>query len=288
MAKLSDAMRRSMWTSYFIESTPEKAVSLLAGAGWPTAELSCEHSQALLDRGHCRQTAGEFVAFCRETSVSVPQGHLKLRANIANPDEAARRAELDELKRWLDLYVELGIGAAVLHPGGWKMLEPGPIPPEASSLNVASLGELRDHVADTGVTLCLENGGCAGELRRLIDATGPDGLAICFDTGHLSVVRARSPEGGQSEHEFILEAAGRLRALHLADNDGTGDQHRMPFESGAVNWPEVAAALTETGYTGPLNYEVPGETRCTVEERLDKLRRLADITEQIFRGLTEA
>jgi sugar phosphate isomerase/epimerase len=275
-------MDKSVWTSYFIEATPEEAVSLLAGRGWRTAELSCEHSEALLHRGEPETTGREFAAFCRDLGMGVPQGHLKLRANIANPDPAARSAEIDELRRWLDLYAALGIASAVLHPGGWRMLEPGPIPPDAFALNVESLGRLLAHSSGTGVCLCLENGGNAGELRRLIEAAGPDGLAICLDTGHLSVVRGKSDGAGESERTFVREAGSLLRALHLADNDGSGDQHRMPFEGGAVDWQGLAQALAELGFGGPLNYEIPGENRCPMEERLEKLDRLAEITEDIF------
>jgi sugar phosphate isomerase/epimerase len=278
-------MQKSMWTSYFIESTPEQALDLLAGRDWRTVELSCEHSQALLDRGDVHTVGRELRRFADELGMSVPQGHLKLRANIANPDAAARREEVDELKHWLDLYAALGIGAAVLHPGGWRMLEPGPIPPDAFALNIESLHELRNHAAGTGVVLCLENGGRAGEILRLIEAAGPEGLAICCDTGHLSVVRAQSPAEGQSAADFIAEAGALLRAVHLADNDGSADQHRMPFAGGAVDWQGVARALAALDFGGPLNYEVPGETKCPVSERLDKLDRLAEATARVFGDL---
>jgi sugar phosphate isomerase/epimerase len=281
-------MQKSMWTSYFIESTPEQALELLADRGWRTVELSCEHSQVLLDRGAAGAVGREFLGFCGDLGVSVPQGHLKLRANIANPDRAARRAVVDELRRWLDLCAALGIRAAVLHPGGWRMLEPGPIPPDAFALNVESLGELRDHVAGAGIALCLENGGCAGEILRLIEAAGPDGLAVCCDTGHLSVVHAQSPDEGQSADEFIAEAGDLLRAVHLADNDGSADQHRMPFAGGTVDWQGVARALAAVGFAGPLNYEVPGETKCSAAERMEKLDRLTETTAEIFGDLLTA
>jgi hypothetical protein len=56
----------------------------------------------------------------------------------------------------------------------------------------------------------------------------------------------------------------------------------MPFEGGAVDWQGLAEALAEVGFGGPLNYEIPGENRCPMEERLEKLDRLAEITEDIF------
>ena len=43
--------RLSMWTSFFMDLSPEDALRELARAGWPCAELSDEHSRALLERG---------------------------------------------------------------------------------------------------------------------------------------------------------------------------------------------------------------------------------------------
>ena len=44
-------------------------------------------------------------------------------------------------------------------------------------------------------------------------------------------------------------------ALHLHDNDGTGDQHLLPFD-GDVDWESVALILSRTAYGGTLALEV--------------------------------
>ena len=57
------------------------------------------------------RTGREFCRFSRDLGVVLPQGHLKLQANIALPSEAERKRELDELKGWLDLFAEVGMAA---------------------------------------------------------------------------------------------------------------------------------------------------------------------------------
>ena len=66
----------------------------------------------------------------------------------------------------------------------------------------------------------------------------------------------------------------------MADNDGSADQHLMPYGRGTVPWVEVVEALKEIGYEGLFNFEVPGERRCPLPVRLaklDYLRALSDI-----------
>jgi sugar phosphate isomerase/epimerase len=192
---------------------------------------------------------------------------------------------MEELKRWLDLFAALGIGAGVLHPG--RPVEEGPLSrDELFALNVEALRTLTDHAAGGPTVICLENGPNAGRLLRLIEAVGAPNLAICLDTGHLSLGRRRLPEEGQTDYAFIVEAGARLKALHIADNDGSGDQHLLPFEGGTVDWDGVARGLRAIGYRGLFNFEIPGECRCPVEERLQKLKRAERIAERLMAQAT--
>ena len=76
--------------------------------------------------------------------------------------------------------------------------------------------------------------------------TGPF-TRFCYDSGH---------HFGWGKGEPYLERYGsRLAALHLHDNDGTRDQHLLPFD-GAVDWPALMARLAATGYDGALTLEV--------------------------------
>ncbi|MHC4480714.1 MAG: sugar phosphate isomerase/epimerase family protein [Planctomycetota bacterium] len=275
-------MRKGMWTSYFHEMIPEEAVALFARQGWTDLELSTEHAAALLERGDPEATGAEFRRFCSGLGVQLPQGHLKLGADIAAPDRAERRRTLDELKQWLDLFAALGVEAAVLHPGGRLCLKAGPAPREVFEASAAALTELVAHSGGRVAAICLENGGSARELVSLIGAAGGQGLGICLDTGHLSVVRAQAPDTVPSEYDFVLQAGVHLKALHVADNDGSADQHRLPFAGGAADWDGLIKGLREVGYGGLFNFEVPGETNCPLAERLEKLDAAGRIAERLL------
>lgn len=276
-------MEAGMWTSYFADVGPEEALELFAGRGWHCVELSTEHAATLLERGDPSVVGERFAGFAADLGVRIPQGHLKLGADITHADPTERRRELDELKRWMDLFAAIGIEAGVLHPGGVRCLRPYRLSPEVLEENVASLSELVEHANGRLPVICLENGGSAHELLRLIHGAGGKGLGICFDTGHLSVVRAQAPEMSQSESDFIREAGDYLKALHIADNDGSSDQHLLPFEGGAVDWDSVMEGLREVGYAGLFNFEIPGETGCPIPERLAKLDSASEIARRLLK-----
>jgi sugar phosphate isomerase/epimerase len=47
----------------------------------------------------------------------------------------------------------------------------------------------------------------------------------------------------------------RLAVLHLHDNNGEEDQHRLVFD-GAVDWALAAKLIAAAPYTKPMSYEV--------------------------------
>jgi len=262
----------SMWTSFFIDLSPEGALEELARAGWHHAELSDEHSRALLERGAPDLVGEAFRRFADDAGVAVTQGHLWLTVDIAPASEPARRQAIEGLKPWLDLYLAVGIWAAVIHPGGAAHTDP------AARLDeqLRSLDELASHVRGSDLVLCLENCSSGEALKPLLAATQPTEVGVCLDTGHLNL----TPE---SQGAFIRFCRRRLEALHLAENDRTGDQHNLPFaRGGCVPWDEVAAALADVRYDGLLNFEVPGENRCPLPVRRLKLAYLKNLAGWIF------
>jgi sugar phosphate isomerase/epimerase len=76
---------------------------------------------------------------------------------------------------------------------------------------------------------------------------------------------------------FIKKAGKRLKALHLADNDGTSDQHLMPTAKGQVDFQAVIKALHDVNYDGLYNFEVPGERDVPLGHRGLKLEYMRDL-----------
>jgi len=258
-------MEPAVWSSYWIDLSPEEMVATFSRAGWRKSELSDEHGAALLARGRPEAVGAAFRAFAADRGVSFPQGHLWLTADITAENQ---QEVIDRLKNWLDLFAAVGVRAGVLHPGGGALREAGRSEQEILARQAAALSALARHVEGGDFVICLENipssAPLASDLRTIIDAAGGGDLGICLDTGHLNLA-----DGDQGR--FVREARGLLRALHLADNDGSGDQHLMPFARGTVRWADLMTALREIAYSGLLNFEIPGENRCPLPVRLAKL-----------------
>ena len=245
----------SVWSSYFVELSPEDLVKEFVNAGFTATELSDEHGLMLLSRGNPEKEGAKLKEYAKDLGFSFPQGHLLLRADLC-ADGAA-----EVLKPWLDLFVSLGIRSGVLHAAGGDDLSPD----ARFERRVGTLTELVEYVKGSDFTICLENlrgetrPETAEDLNALIDASGGDAnLGICLDTGHLHIKRERQ----ETQADFIRIAGKRLKALHIADNDTTSDMHLMPYGRGTIDWSKVMTALRGVGYDRLFNLEIPGERRC--------------------------
>lgn len=283
-------MEVSVWSGFMYGLTPEENVEAMRAAGLSCGELSTEDAEILLKRGDPTEAGRAFGDYARARGFRFPQGHLDLFSHVA----LAGEAELESLKRWLDLFVAVGVEKAVLHAS-----LNGPTVPSAAARQrrVENLRVLTEYIRGKNICICLENlfpypeepgdvhpvcdTETAGQLLEIIEAVGSDQLGICLDTGHLNV------SGVQSLGEFIRTAGDRLWALHIADNDGTSDQHLMPYSRGTVNWEEVLAALKEIDYRYLFNMEIPGEScHCPMELKPAKLRLAREVAEHMARKIT--
>lgn len=287
-------MRVSMWTSYFVEYEPREMVRVFAGRGWTSLELSDEHGHDLLKEGEPAAAGAALRAFAADRGVSFPQGHFLLAtagcrpddlpgrtgADIAPEDDAAFRAVMDTMKRWVDLFAALGVEAGVLHAGGNRLAEAGWSKERVFARRVEAVRIVAEHAKGGPTAIALENMGgdrglrTAGELVAIADAAGCSNVGLCLDTGHANI-------GGVDSAAFVREAGARLIALHVADNFGSKDDHLFPHGPGTtVVWPPIMAALRETGYRGLFNFEVPGESYSCPPPlrpaRLDYARQLGE------------
>ncbi len=254
----------SVWSSYFMELPPEEMIGEFLRAGFTATEFSDEHGFMVLARGDAEKEGRKLKAYADALGFSFPQGHLLLRADICAPDGA------EKLKPWLDLFMAMGIRSGVLHASGGQEMEKN----ERFERRVRTIGELTRYIRGSDLTICLENlyrehtPKTAEDLNAVIDAVGDDAnLGICLDTGHLNIKQ----EKNESQRDFIMKAGKRLKALHIADNDTTGDMHLMPYGRGNIDWADVMCALRETGYDRLFNLEIPGERGCPLPVRRSKL-----------------
>ena len=130
-------------------------------------------------------------------------------------------------------------------------------------------------LVQTNVTVCLENlftskpdltlGHCSNpyeavaEIDALNEKAGKECFGICVDTGHLNLL-------GLDPMYYIPILGKRVKALHIHDNDGIKDLHKIPY-SGSVNWINFYTALREIGYEGDLSFETFNQTDPKVIEK---------------------
>lgn len=129
---------------------------------------------------------------------------------------------------------------------------------------------------EEGAVVCLENMPCRMPLSspeeqlRFVRELASPALRLCLDTGHANFL-------GVSPGAFLREAADEVKILHVHDNSGCADEHRLPGE-GTVDWTAFSAALRETAWQGVFSLETDvlgAKSEAEYEARLRGLTELA-------------
>ena len=272
-------MNISLWSSYLVELSPEDMVKTFLKYGYSCTELSDEHGFELLRRGNATKTGKVLYDYATDQGFTFPQGHLWLQADIVEPSDNRRMQVIDDLKRWLELFGALNIQAGVLHPGGAKAREAGWSEEKIFATRSESLRILTDFQQDRPTVITIEN--CAediDELLNIVNAVESDKLAICLDTRHLNMIKG-------NHGEFIRKCGAKLQALHINDNVGKKGVHILPYSAGTVNWQDVMSALKSINYNRLFNLEVPGESNCPLEFKIEKLDYILKLTKFMINSL---
>jgi len=249
-------MTPCIWTAIYMEAPPE-ALRRLRACGWECFELSTEHLNMIDEAADQPALIDEVRATLDELGASMPQAHCHLMADVADPDEARRAADIARVEREMSICAKLGVRDVVLHPGRGTGAPEGEEQGALKAMNAEAFGRLGGLAEELGLRIGIENmvrsfGATAPDLLGLIEAAGGgDALGVTLDTSHAHLQGLDIPAA-------IRELGARLICTHISDNDGSGDQHRTPG-TGTIDWPPVMAALAEVGYDGLLNLEIPGE-----------------------------
>ncbi len=185
--------------------------------------------------------------------------------DVANFEEAARKAAIKKHKKSLKQAATLGVTYYVIHPGGliygkWDEKQKIGRMPHGSrfldrirKLNIASLTELAHFAEKLGVKVALENGSdldiSSSEVLWMVRRIDLENLGICFDTGHANIF-AKTPPA-----KALLEIGRWVWALHLNDNSGKSDSHLAPGR-GNIEWADILKTIELISYKGSLNLEL--------------------------------
>lgn len=173
--------------------------------------------------------------------------------NIHAPYESVNEIWKDNIngKEIMNLYlsciddcVRHNISTMVLH------VTTGNNPPPISKVGIERMKNIVDYSQNREIYIALENLRRPKYLQKIFEKIDSPNLGFCYDSGH---------ENCYSRDLDLLNLYGnRLLALHLHDNDGTDDQHRI-LGDGTINWQNVRNKIKKIGYTKPITMEVTNE-----------------------------
>jgi len=276
LVKMEDAhVKKSMWTGYLWELSPEEAVRTFAERGWRYLELSEEEA-------------------ADDCGVSVLQGHFimtdhgwdgeKAVENVvmdtASDDPAEQEYVFEIMKRWVDLFAAIGIEKGVWHSGGHSLAERGVAREEVRKRQEEAFAKVSAFAEGKVTRIAIENLSVdervdVADIMDLVACVDGSDAGICLDTGHAFM-------SGLDVAEFVREAGDRLIGTHVTDCVSKKRDHFMPFSSGLIDWPPVMRALAEIGYEGLFNFEIPRENRCPMPVRLAKLDYLSEVADYMI------
>jgi sugar phosphate isomerase/epimerase len=184
----------------------------------------------------------------------------------ASPREYERRAGVSLVRNRIDFVARLGAEAIVMHipsrrdTAAWDQLR-------------RSIDEIGPYARARGVRIAIENGeGNFADIRELFAVYGQELLGLCYDCGHGNLTPAGSSHAiGLTELDRMKD---RLIALHLHDNDGQADLHRLPF-TGTVDWTRLCRIIGSSSYRKCVSME-SNVHREEVTEPREFLRRAAE------------
>lgn len=198
--------------------------------------------------------------------IEISQVHGRGNGYGLNPESEAnfvRNTELDCIAARV-----LGAKYCVIHTPPITYV--GDIPAEKfDEIHDRMMDDILPFAAREGVKIALETHGYSlklekmeyfGYIDNLINAANrakarnkeySDYVCVCVDTGHTNLI---TRHGHGSVGDAIRKLGSLVEVLHMHDNNGIRDQHKM-LRTGIIDWDDVFSALDEVGYKGWYNLE---------------------------------
>jgi len=236
----------SMTTDYAADTgCPQPYLERIAGAGYSHVHW-CHHWNT--DFVYSEHEVREIARWFEEYGLGLNDLHASAgrEKGWGSPREYERLAGVELVGNRMDMAARLGTDVIILHL---------PRAPEGEGEGEGdaywarvfrSLDELRPRAAELGVRAAVENGDFDA-IEKVLSEYGPDCVGLCYDSGH-----GNMRVDGLDRLEGLKD---RLISIHLHDNDGSGDQHNLPF-SGTVDWPRLARIIAGSSYEKPVSLEV--------------------------------
>ncbi len=239
-------MKLSMTSDYVTsQDCPEPYLRRIAEAGFTHIHWCHQwHTDFLYNDSEIAQIA----AWMKEFGLGLTDLHASAgkEKNWGSLREYERQAGVDLVRNRIDMTARLGSDVVIMHvpvagtataERGWEAF-------------LRSLDELKPFARERGVRIAIENGDF-DVLERVFGAYGPDYMGLCYDSGHGN---GRADGGETTSLDRLSRLKDRLISLHLHDNDGASDQHKLLF-SGTVDWPRLAGIIATSSYSKWVSME---------------------------------
>jgi sugar phosphate isomerase/epimerase len=164
-----------------------------------------------------------------------------------SPLEYRRQAGVELVKNRIEMTARLGGDVVIMHvPAEPRQTEPNQ---RFWDQLQRTFDELEPFARSHGVRLAIENliVDNFATIERIFARYSPDFVGLCYDSGHANI--------GEDRMDRLGPLRDRLLALHLHDNHGTADQHKLPF-SGTIDWSKLAGLIAGSAYRKCLSLEV--------------------------------
>lgn len=235
-----------VWTSPTTTDELRKLAPHVAGLGFDWIEVPLE---SIDDMDHA-----EGAKIVRDNGLGVSTcAAMGPDRDLIHPDKAIRDSGMAYIRQAIDATNKLGatnlVGPIYATVGRtWQMTDDERA--RDTDLLVENLRELATYAGDKGVVLCIEPLNrfetsfinLASQAIEVIDRVDHPSCKIMLDTFHMNIEE-------KSLGAAIRAAGPRVHHVHTCEND------RGAPGSGNVAWGEVAAALKDIGYDGPVVIE---------------------------------
>ena len=226
------------------------AADFFANAGFDGVDLSLDELDANDDI--FRSVLYSFGNRAAAKGLTIPMCHLPFY--MPNPDDETAMARFArEITAGVRMAAMLKIPDAVIHP--IVRHESRRCRDLWLAENIRFLAPIRDLAGKLGVSLSIENmtgkpyathpseavyGSTAEDVLEL---AGRLDTMVCWDFGHANLT-------GLCQSAELEKLRGKVRCVHIHDNDGVKDTHRIPFDTpgrtplgSSVDWEDAAEGL---------------------------------------------
>lgn len=192
-----------------------------------------------------------------DAGITISQVHGPWRWPPQDATEEDRAERMEKMKRSIRGTAVLGCKNWIVHPiMPYGINELGTDDAQKTwDLNVVFMRELLACAKEHDIIICFENMpmpnfslGSVEAIMRFVNEMNDDHFRVCLDTGHVNVFP------GQTLYDAVHMIGDKLQTLHVHDNSGKSDEHRLPW-LGTADWEGFGRALREIGFDGVFSYE---------------------------------